>query len=142
MPRHHGDGVLVLGAHIGHVHGLGACGLQLRARFGHFRPVGRAAPVAVFGEFERLPVGRNRVFQNALFLIQAAQIEIVQGQLGMETQARIFQVRGRGLSAFDGGRHQVANSAPQIGFPGRFKPQVEIAGNGFGPGRGDGRIRR
>ena len=114
--------MLILRPQIGHVHGLRAGGLQLRTRFGHFRPVGRAAFVAVLGEFERLLIGCNRVFQNALFFIQAAQIEIVEGQFGMQAQTRIFHVGGRGLGVLHGGSDLGCECGPTDRAP--RKPRI------------------
>ena len=89
-------------------------GVELGFGLRHVAVGGDAAGVAVAGEREKLLVGLDGLLEQADIAIDAVQLEIVLGQLGLIEQAGIFQQRRGGLGGVGAGGDAAADAAPDI----------------------------
>src|SRR5579862_2661117 len=115
--------------------GLGAAQAGvLRLSFGAFelglrlldvRDGGGAAMVEVLGQLERPGIVRNRAVEEALFLVQAAQREVVAGELGMQCKVQGCEVTGCRLLVGARSCDGVADAAEKVDFVGKIAPEVE-----------------
>ena len=97
-----------------HADVLGARGLQLSPRLRHFRPGAQSAIEAALSQVEGFLIGHQGLVQKLLLRIEAAELEIVDGELGMQAQANGFQIGGAGLGLFAGGCDGAADTAPGV----------------------------
>ena len=111
------DGVFVLGAGHADVDELGAHGFKLGAGLGHVGFGADAAGQEALGEVELMfEVGDGRFEQLALG-VEAAQLEVVGGHLGMKAEVDVGLVGGAGLGAGAGGFDGAADAAPEVRLP-------------------------
>ena len=107
-----GDRVLVLGAHnadIGCLH-PGHVELRLRLRHVGFRRV--TARQAILGETQRVGVCFDRVVQQALLGVGAAQFDVIHRQFSMQAEADGLQIGGGCLPFLPRGRDGAPDAAP------------------------------
>ena len=114
---------------------LRARAFDLGARHRHVRLPRHANVVAVLRQLQRLLVGRHGGIQQALLLIQHAQLQIGLHQGGLRAQARGGQIsqagRGAGLGRLDAAAHP----PPHIQFPTDVAGQRVLVGHIAAAGR-------
>ncbi len=110
----HGDGMFEGGALHAYADVLSARGFELRSRLRHFGAGAQAAIEAILRQVERLLISHQRLIQQLLLRVEAAQFEVVDGQFGMQAEANGFQIGGAGLGLFAGGGDGAMNAAPGV----------------------------
>ena len=109
--------MLVLGASHAHIDALGAHGFELRASLGHVGLGADSAGKTALGQIELVfEIDDGRVEQRD-FGVEAAQLEVVGGHLGMEAEVYVCLVSGAGLGVGAGGFNGAADAAPEVRLP-------------------------
>ena len=78
------------------------------------RPGGDAGAVALLGEGERMVVGLDRIVEDRILAVEAAQLHVIVNELGEQRQARVLQVRRRGLRIGLAREDLVADLSPKV----------------------------
>ena len=95
------------------VDSLRASGFELRLRLRHVHRGGDAALVAAVGQMKRLLVRPDGRIEKLLLRIEAAQLEVIERQLGMKAQAACWQDRRRWLALPSARLRRVRRTRPQ-----------------------------
>ncbi len=69
--------------------------IELGLRLRDIEAGGDAGAVALLGQDDRARVGLHGVVENRVLAVQAAQLDVVVGQLRDQRQPRVLEVRGR-----------------------------------------------
>ncbi len=107
---------------------LNAGGLQLRLRLGHIGFGRRASFEAIDRKLQRVPVAFHGVVQKLLLCIRAAQLEVVQRQVGMQAEVYCLQIAGGGLRFLACRRDGPAHTTPHVHFIRQIERQHKISG--------------
>ena len=99
--------------------------VQLRRRLRDVQIGNDAAAPAILREFQRTPVGFDRVGDQLVFVVQRAEAEIIVGDFGGHIQPGGFQIIGAGGGPRVGGLRLPAHAAPQIQFPAEINRRGE-----------------
>ncbi len=108
-----GDGVFKLRARDGDVGGLDLGVLQLGLGLGEVGLGGDAADEAVVGDADGLLILRDGVVEELLLGVGGAELEVVDGELGLQGEQRGLAVGGGGLGLFAGGVDAAADARPR-----------------------------
>ncbi|CUJ61219.1 Uncharacterised protein [Achromobacter sp. 2789STDY5608633] len=117
LAHQHRDGMLVLAALPIQVDRLGPRALDLGAGHGDVGLADDAHAVAVLRQLQRFLVGGHGRVQQALLLIEHAQLQIGLHQRGLRAQAGRRQVGQAGRRAGLGGLDIAAHAAPHVQLP-------------------------
>src|SRR5262249_12561764 len=91
-----------------------------------------AALQASSSQLQGVAVSLHGVIEQLLLRVGAAELEVVNRQLGMETEFDRLQVSSARLSLLAGRNDTASDAAPQIDLVGQLQRQSEIAcGVGF-----------
>src|SRR5580704_5753445 len=96
---------------------VGCCddgGLELGLGLSDVALYGEAAVVAIGCNADSFLVLRDGVVEEMLQLVVTAQIEVVEGELGLEREQDVCAVGGRGLQLLLAGGDVVADLAPKV----------------------------
>src|SRR5271170_904428 len=97
---------------------------------------GDSALEADLGELEVVEVGGDGGIEQLLLRIEAAELEVVHGQLGADTQLDVGEIGGTGLSVGAGLLDGAADLSPEIGLPEHLTGYgVRAKGQSFGGAR-------
>ena len=113
----HGDGVLVLRALHAEVDELRARLFQLRLRLGDIALGAEAALEPDLGKMQCLGVRVDGGAQQLGLQIDAAQLEVGDGEHPLQAEARVGEVGGGGLRAGRAGLDLAADCAPEVRLP-------------------------
>ncbi len=109
--------MLVLGAGNAEIDQLGADGVELGLSLGHVGFRADAAGKEALGQVELIfEVGDSGLEQLDIG-IEAAELEVVGGHVGLEGQVDVGHVGGAGLGVFASGLDSAANATPEVGLP-------------------------
>ena len=120
--------MLELGPRHGDVGGLNPRRLELSPCLGDVGFRRAAAGEAILGELQRIGEVRNRIVQQLLLGIRAAQLDIVDRQFGVQAEARRREVGRRRLRLLARGGDGAADATPEIDLIGEVQRQLELAG--------------
>src|SRR5271154_3056922 len=130
--------MLELRAGYAYVDGLGLDALILGFSLLDVDVSGDSALEADLGELEVVEVGGDGGIEQLLLRIEAAELEVVHGQLGADTQLDVGEIGGTGLSVGTGLLDGAADLSPEIGLPENLTGYSEgVVGEALG---GAGRI--
>src|SRR5208283_2615275 len=128
--------MLELGAGDSYVDGLGLDALVLGFCLLDIDFRGDSALEAHLGEMEIVEVGGGSVIEQQLLRIEAAELEVVQGQFGAEAQLDVGEIGGAGLGVGARLLDGAPDLSPEIWFPENLTGQGErIKGQSLGGAR-------
>ncbi len=113
----HGDGVLILRALDAEVDELGARLFELRLCLGDIALCTETALEANLRKLQRLRVCVDGGAQQLRLKIEAAQLEVGDGEQTLQAEPRVGEVGGGGLRAGRGGLDLAANGSPEVRLP-------------------------
>ena len=126
----------------GDIRGLHLRRFQLRLRLRHIGLRRGAAFEAIDRELQGFLEGLDRVIEEPLLCVGAAQLEIIERELCLNAESGGFQVAGGCLRFFAGGSHAAADPSPQVDLVGYVAGQKKVAGRGPVCRRYKGSVRR
>ena len=111
----------------GDVRGLHLRRFQLCLRLRHIGLRRGAAFEAIDRELQGFLEGLDRVVEQPLLRVGAAQLEVIECQLCLNAESGGFQVGGGCLRFLAGGGHTAADAAPQVDLVGYVAGQKKVA---------------
>jgi hypothetical protein len=100
--------------------------VQLGLCLGHI-PIGCDAPMkSSYRQLEKALILLDGVVEQLLLRVLSAQLEVVHGELGAQTEIHIGKVCGGGLRVFARLLYGAADAAPKIGFPRRLPGNGDV----------------
>src|SRR5215469_5738770 len=96
----------------GNIRGLHHSGLQLCSGLSDIGFWSGTSFKSIYGELEGILVSLHRVVQKLLLCVSAAQLEIVEGELGVKAQTDRFEVSGCRLSLLTRSGNSPAHPSP------------------------------
>ncbi len=112
----------------GDVRLLDACSLELGLRLGDIGFRRSASIETIDRELQRVGIGFHRIVEQLLLRIRTAQLEVVQGQIGMKAEIHRLKVPGGGLRFLARRRHCPTHPTPEVHFIREIKWQHKITG--------------
>jgi len=106
------DGMLKLRAHHGNVGILHLLSFELCFRLSHIRLGSGSTLETILCELQRIGISLYGVVQKLFLCVGTAQLEVVDGQFGVQAQTGRLKIGGACLSFFSRRAHGAADSSP------------------------------